>query len=95
MTKRIDAALQISPKAKRLDNIIDPDRPPRHPAARSHRFVTSVRRRRKDVETLTANTKFLLGGGETGSCYPDLNRAVIHMSRTPLAADLQRTPHSP
>jgi hypothetical protein len=38
---------------------------------------------------------FSLGGGETGSCYPDLNRKVIHMSCTTLAADPKRTPHRP
>ncbi len=34
-------------------------------------------------------------GGKTGLCYPDLNREVIHMSCTTLAADPQRTPHRP
>ena len=36
----------------------------------------------------------LLGGGETGWCYPDLNCEVIHVSCTTLA-DPQRTPHRP
>ena len=75
--KRIDAALQVTVKANRLDDMI--------------------RGRLPDIRPLDRPPMqdFLLGVGETGLCYPDINREVIHMSCTTLAADPQRTPHRP